>query len=187
MRITILNGEPDPDSDFEDSVRRVSARFEQLGHQVSLIRLRNLNLKGCSGCWGCWVKTPGECVKRDDSAAVCREALHAELVLLASPMVMGFTSALLKRTVDQMIPLVHPYFLVEGREFHHRPRYAKHPSLGLLLGAGDDTDSEDIEITTGIWKRTARNLKFKFVFTAVLEPGSNRTAEEVADELTAAA
>jgi len=68
-------------------------------------------------------------------------------------------------------------------EVHHLARYAKYPRLGLLLGAGNDTDAEDIEITTGIWKRTARNLKSRLVFTAV----ANRSVQEVADELTAAA
>ncbi len=92
---------------------------------------------------------------------------------------MGFTTALLKRATDQMIPLVHPYFVVQGGEMHHRPRYAKYPALGLLLGAGSDCDAEDIEITTAMWKRTARNLKFRTVFTAV----ADRSAKEVADEL----
>jgi hypothetical protein len=133
------------------------------------------------------VKTPGECVKQDASATVCRAVIGAELVLLASPIDMGFTTALLKRAVDQMIPIVHPYFLVDGGEFHHRARYAKYPEFGLLLGAGQDTDGEDIEITTAMWKRTARNLKSRIVFTAVLDSISDRTAEEVADELTAVA
>jgi multimeric flavodoxin WrbA len=124
------------------------------------------------------VKTPGECVKRDDSATICRAVINADLLLLASPLTMGFTTALLKRAADQMIPLIHPYFVVEGGEIHHRARYAKYPRLGLLLGAGGDSDAEDREITTEMWRRMARDLKSQIVFAAV----SDRSAQEVADE-----
>jgi hypothetical protein len=94
-------------------------------------------------------------------------------------MTMGFTTALLKRAADQMIPLLHPYFIVEGGEVHHRARYAHYPAMALLLGAGADTDAEDIEITTTMWSRMARNMKSRLAFTAI----ANRSAEEVADEL----
>jgi hypothetical protein len=113
--------------------------------------------------------------------------MGADLLVLASPVRMGFTTALLKRAADQMIPLIHPYFVIEGGEVHHRARYASYPLLGLLLGAGEDSDAEDIEITTAMWRRTARNLRSRLVFTAVVDGLSNRTAEEVADEIAAAA
>jgi len=179
MRIAILNGEPDPSSAFQMYLHDFARRLASAGHAVSTLDLRKLNLKGCSGCWGCWVKTPGECVKRDDSATICRSAINSDLLLLASPLTMGFTTALLKRAADQMIPLVHPYFVVDGGEIHHRARYAKYPKLGLLLGAGGDSDAEDREITTEMWRRMARNLKSRMVFTAE----TNRSAEEVADEI----
>jgi hypothetical protein len=109
------------------------------------------------------------------------------LLVLASPLIMGFTTALLKRAADQMIPLIHPYFVIEGGEAHHRARYASYPLMGLLLGAGEDSDAEDIEIATAMWRRTARNLKSRLVLAAVAEGSSNRAAEEVADEIAAAA
>ena len=179
MRITILNGDPDPSSAFHLYLQEFAQRLSVMGHAITTLELRELDLKGCSGCWGCWVKTPGECVKRDNSAKVCRAAINADLLVLASPLTMGFTTALLKRAADQMIPLVHPYFTVEGGEVHHRARYAHYPDFGLLLGAGADTDAEDIEITTTMWGRMARNMKSRLAFTAV----ADRSAEEVADEL----
>ena len=179
MRIVILNGEPDPASAFQAYLCALTDRLNDQGHEATKLDLAALDLKGCSGCFGCWVKTPGECVKRDDSAIVCRAAINADLLLLASPMTMGFTTALLKRAADQMIPLIHPYFVVEGGEVHHRARYAHYPEFGLLLGVGADTDAEDIEITTAMWGRMARNMKSRLAFIAV----ANRSAEEVADEL----
>jgi multimeric flavodoxin WrbA len=183
MKIAVLNGEPEAGSGFDLYVRALAERAAAKGHDVQLLDLRTLDLKGCSGCFGCWVKTPGECVKRDDSASVCRAVIGSDLVLLASPLVMGFTTALLKRAADQMIPLIHPYLIVEGGEMHHRARYKHYPLLALLLSPGPDSDAEDIAITEQLWSRMARNMKSRLTFTAV----ADRTPEEVVDELSAAA
>jgi multimeric flavodoxin WrbA len=183
MRIAIINGEPDASSAFNEYQRVYAKRLADAGNEVTALDLRDLDLKGCSGCWGCWVKTPGECVKQDGSAVVCRTVLAADLVVWASPVRMGFTSALTKRAQDQLIPLVHPYVLVEGGEMHHRARYERYPRFGLLLAAGPDTDSEDIEITRHMWSRTARNIKTDLAFTAV----TTTPAEEAADELASVA
>jgi len=180
MRIAILNGEPDAASAFDLHLHQIAARLAAQGHAVSTLDLRELDLKGCSGCWACWVKTPGECQKRDDSALVCRTAIAADLLVLASPMSMGFTTALLKRAADQLIPLIHPYVEIEGGEAHHRARYAHYPVLSLLLGAGSDSDAEDIEIATAMWARMARNLKSRLAVASV----AGENVEEVANELS---
>jgi multimeric flavodoxin WrbA len=183
MKITILNGEPDARSAFDLYVHGLAERAAAAGHDAQLLELRDLDLKGCSGCWGCWVKTPGECAKRDDSEVICRAALASDLVVLASPVVMGFTTALLKRAADQMIPLLHPYFEIEGGEMHHRARYGRYPLMALIMGPGPDTDPEDFEITEQMWARMARNMKSRLVFTAI----ADKAPEEVADDLAAAA
>ena len=139
MRITILNGEPDAASAFDAYQCALTCRLHALGHTVEKLDLRALDLKGCTGCFNCWIKTPGECSKSDDSATVRRAVMNCDLVLLAAPITMGFTTALLKRAADQMIPLIHPYFVVEGGELHHRARYARYPKFGLLLCASPDT------------------------------------------------
>jgi multimeric flavodoxin WrbA len=183
MRITILNGEPDATAAFDGYVRDYAGRLASNGHEVVRLDLRDLDLKGCSGCFGCWVKTPGRCVKRDDSADVCRAVIGSDLTILASPMRMGFTTALLKRAVEQLIPLLHPYIVIEGGEMHHRKRYERYPLLGLLVAPGSDSDAEDLEITRNLWSRTARDMKSSLSFTTV----ATASAKEAADELAAVA
>lgn len=183
MRVAILDGEPIAGTAFDLYVRDFARLLAAAGHCVDLISLRELRLKGCSGCFSCWLKTPGECAKRDDSATVCRAVMASELTVVASPIIMGFTSALLKRATDQMIPLIHPYFVVEQGEMHHRARYGKYPVFGLLTCASDDTDAEDIAITEQIWSRTALDLKSRLVFCK----DTSGSPAEVINELTAIA
>jgi multimeric flavodoxin WrbA len=183
MRITILNGEPDAASAFDAYLRDYTDALTANGHEVTKLDLRDLDLKGCSGCWSCWVKTPGECVKHDDSARICRAVITSDFAVLASPVRMGFTSSLLKRAADQMIPLLHPHILIEGGEMHHHARYARYPLMGLLLAPGRDADAEDLEITQHLWSRLARNMKSTLAFTTI----ATTSAKEAADELAAVA
>jgi hypothetical protein len=183
MHITLLNAEPDSGSAFQSYLRDLAETLTGSGHTVETLVLRDLHLAGCSGCFGCWLRTPGECLKRDDSARICRLAMGSDLLLLASPVRLGFTSSLLKAAVDQMIPLVHPYFMVQGGEIHHLPRYRRYPGMALLLDPGPDCDAGDLELTRTIWARTARNLKASSFASAV----ADRPVQETAHALTAAA
>jgi hypothetical protein len=165
MRITILNGEPASSSSQLDGYLQRLAEHLGAEHQITLMTLRDLDVKYCTGCFGCWVKTPGECVAADDSAAVCRAVINADFVLFASPLIMGFVSALLKKVTDKLIPLVHPYIVVDQGEAHHLARYEAYPVLGLLLARGPDADDEDARITTDIYRRTALNFKSDLAFS----------------------
>lgn len=148
MNITILDGNPSPDNiAFDGYLGGLAEALQSGGHAVTVLPLRDMEIQTCTGCWGCWVKTPGECVAKDDSAEVCRAAIHSDLVLHASPVIMGFYSALLKKAADKMIPLVHPYVTADQGEAHHWARYDRYPLLGLLLQREANTD--DLEQATG--------------------------------------
>jgi len=166
MKITILNGNPDgQDTAFEGYLARLEQALTAGQHHVILLNLREMDLRHCVGCFGCWVKTPGECITPDDGPQVCRAMISSDFTLWASPLRMGFPSALLKKTMDKSIPLIHPYFTVDHNEAHHRARYTHYPRLGLLLGKEADTDAEDIRIVTDIFSRTALNLKSRLYFS----------------------
>ena len=179
MRITLLNGAIDPDDPLNGYVSLLEKRLSAQGHSCDLMLLREMDIKYCIGCWGCWVKTPGECSHPDDSAAICRSAVHADLLLFASPIVMGFTSALLKKSQDKLIPVLHPYIDIVQGEAHHHARYDHYPKIGLLLGREEDTDDEDIEIITDIYHRFALNFKSVLAFSHLIDT----PVEEVADEI----
>ena len=180
MNITILNGNPAPkNAAFDGYLGELVKTLQSSGHAVTLLQLRDMEIHYCTGCWGCWVKTPGECVAKDDSAEICRAAIHSDLVLHASPAIMGFYSALLKKATDKMIPLVHPYITVDQGEAHHRARYKRYPLFGLLLQRGEDTDDEDIQIIADIHSRTALNIKTRLAFTCTTDDPIEEVAREI--------
>jgi multimeric flavodoxin WrbA len=187
MKITILNGNPDAgNTTFDAYVKHLTETLTTRQHQAITLPLRDMDIKYCTGCWGCWVKTPGECVARDDLADVCRAVINADFVLLASPVCMGFPSALLKKTVEKLIPLIHPYSALAQGEAHHMARYDKYPLMGLLLekrGDANDADvhPEDIQIISDIFSRTALNFKTQLAFTELTSTPASEVAEAIAN------
>jgi len=180
VKITILNGNPDASNAvLDDYLKKLSSALSSDRNEITTFTLRDMDLKYCRGCWGCWVKTPGECVVKDDTREIRRQYIHSDLVLFASPVIMGFTSALLKRVHERFLPLLHPYFELVDGEVHHLARYDKYPLMALLLEKGENTDEEDIKIISDIYIRDAINFKTSFCFTRF----TSDPIEEVTNEI----
>jgi multimeric flavodoxin WrbA len=182
MKISILNGNPSPKNiAFDSYLEDLQSLLAFRGHTCENLTLRQLEAGYCTGCWGCWVRTPGKCVFDDDSHFVCGTVINSDFVLCASPLLMGYVSAVLKKFMDKLIPLVHPYITVDKGEAHHRRRYAKtaYPTGGLLLEMTPDSDEEDIAIIAVIHARTMLNLKSRNAFTML----TRQPIEEVANAI----
>lgn len=180
MTITILNGNPSAGADaFDGYLSALSQSLHERNHTAILHTLRKLDLKYCVGCFECWVKTPGTCRVMDGSEALRRDYINSDIAIFASPIIMGFTSALLKRAHDRLIPLLHPYLQWTKHEMHHVSRYRSYPLMGLILQNDGDATDEDIEIITDIYRRDAINFRTSFVRTWL----TTRRIQEVVDEI----
>ncbi|MBM3137374.1 MAG: hypothetical protein FJZ98_04205 [Chloroflexi bacterium] len=160
MKIVILDGRtPDSNNRWSEYISNLTSSLTIGNHEVKNFILKDKNIHHCTGCFGCWVKTPGECVFDDDAREIDREIISADFVLWASPLVMGFPSYFLKKAMDRMIPLIHPYFEIVNGEAHHRARYKKYPLFGLLVQPGENDDERTILLVKQLFARTALNIK----------------------------
>jgi len=166
MKILIVNGSPAAGS-LDGRLHELKALLGEEGHTLSELDLRDLKYSPCRGCFSCWVRHPGTCIFRDDGDVLCREVINSEMVILASPLILGYPSALVKNALDRIIPLMHPYLEGVDNEAHHMKRYDSYPALGLILKKESDTDGEDLEIVEDIFRRAAINLRstMKFFLT----------------------
>jgi multimeric flavodoxin WrbA len=168
MNVTILNGSNQPHHlpGLQNQIE------EKLGnsHNYAQFNLADFTIKQCIGCWNCWCKTPGVCVHKDDAVPLMRSVINADLVVFASPVMRGFTGSLLKRFQDRMIVLIHPYLELVEKECHHRKRYDRYPDIALFIEKEADTDEEDIDIITTIYKRLALNFHCSLKHVWITEP-----------------
>ena len=180
MKIIIINGElPGADNEFTSQTRALARELGQ-NHEVSYFQLNTMKINQCTGCWSCWWKTPGLCAIKDDAETILREIINADMVISASPIINGFTSSLLKRLQDRLIVLIHPYIELVNGECHHRKRYENYPAFSLFLEKEADTDQEDIDIITDIYKRLALNFHSEIKHIWFSE---NYKQEEITHEL----
>jgi multimeric flavodoxin WrbA len=183
MEFLIMNGNPDPSrKTWEEYLDAFSKALERAGANPRIRALRDMNIKYCTGCWSCWWATPGLCVHKDDMAALYPEMLGTDIVVWASPLVMGNVSALVKKTQDRIIPLLHPYVELVRGECHHRRRYPKDLDMGLIIETGSGDTDEDAAIVRHQHERLALNGRGKLRFFST----TARKAEEVAHEAVGA-
>ncbi len=154
MRITILYSNLSDNADF---FSRVEAYMqEEQGNEVRFHDLHLKSVKFCSGCWSCWWATPGYCVHQDDMEELYRDILASDLLVFCTFLEKGFVSWEMKKVMDRLIPLIHPYFMVKEGEMHHRKRYRRYPDIAAILGGGDTPADQDL--TARFFERFSRNF-----------------------------
>ena len=158
----------------DTAVREIAIRSQSECHMLNLV---DMDIHFCTGCWSCWWKTPGLCIFRDDMDVILEKIITSDLLLLATPTLLGLPSALIKKTLDRSIPLVHPYIIVSDGELHHRKRYIHYPNLALNTESGGNPTNFD-NISTWI-HRYARNFHGQVLFTY----DESVSSKEVADAL----
>ena len=157
-KIVIVNGNPDSGKNrLNTFLLDTKKQLTKNGFSIVSHSLSEKEIKSCVGCWDCWWKTPGICRHKDDAPQILNDIINSDLVIYASPMIMGMYSALLKRFHDRTIPLVHPYIEIREGENHHKKRYPNYPQMGVILDNGDSS-KEEIENTKYIFDRIAINF-----------------------------
>jgi multimeric flavodoxin WrbA len=78
--------------------------LEDRGAETETLLLRKMDVKMCRGCLACekgGKLRQGDCVIKDDMAAVYPKLLAADVIILATPGYMGMLSGLLKNFLDR--------------------------------------------------------------------------------------
>ena len=101
MNIVILNGSPRVKGNTEILASAFKKGAEEAGHDVTLINLRGMNIKGCLGCQYCFAHA-GACVQDDDMKGILEALDQTDMVVFASPIYWFDITAQLKTVIDRM-------------------------------------------------------------------------------------
>ncbi|EFQ23094.1 multimeric flavodoxin WrbA [Aminomonas paucivorans DSM 12260] len=182
MKILLLDGESREGQTptFRGRREALARALERRGHEVRVLVLREKTIRPCVGCFRCWIATPGTCVHSDDGPELLRAILETDVLVLVSPLAMGFFTATLKGAMDRCIPLALPYLERRGGELHHPPRYGERPVPALLAYEPEaDTEEEDHRILAAYMERLSRNRNAPDGGAWSLERGEEAIADAV--------
>jgi multimeric flavodoxin WrbA len=85
-------------------LEKLMTALEEGGAETETLLLRKIEVKMCRGCLACekgGKMRKGDCVIKDDMAAVYPKLLAADVIVLATPCYMGMLSGLLKNFMDR--------------------------------------------------------------------------------------
>lgn len=179
MKILILNGDKSPgNSPLAAYLEQFEAGLIAGGAECARVDLAGLEVRYCTGCWSCWWATPGRCVFKDGMEAIYPAFMGADLVVWASPLVLGTVPALVKKIQDRLIPLVHPYIELVDGECHHHRRYERYPDFGLILAPEAADGPEDRDGVRRLFERFALNLRSRLALFATIDGVPQEAADE---------
>lgn len=118
---------------------------------------RQGEIKKCIGCFGCWVKTPGQCVIKDDYQRMGEFLAQTEELTLVSKCSFGGFSSFVKNVMDRSISYILPFFEMRNGEMHHKSRYTNKLKIKAVF-YGEDITEEEKKTAKELVKANAINL-----------------------------
>lgn len=134
MKILALNGSPrKKNSNTDRLLDPFLEGAKEEGASIEKVYLQGKNIKPCLGCFNCWLKTPGECVQKDDMSDMIELLVDSDVLVCATPLYVCGMSAQLKTFFDRFIPIALPFIeLNEDGICSHPSRYDRELS-GMVL------------------------------------------------------
>ena len=118
------------------NTRQLADAFAQgardAGHQVEIVSLNQVEVRGCTGCNACRYGKP--CVQKDGFNDLVPKIKAADLLVFASPLLFWTLSSKIKAFIERF------YCLAEKDENPPCGRYEKYPvkDAALLMTSADD-------------------------------------------------
>ena len=108
----------------------------------NIVISKGKEIKKCIGCFGCWIKTPGECVIKDDYNKMGEKIASCDELVIISECKYGMYSPFVKNVLDRSIGYIHPYFTIRNNEIHHKSRYKKQINMRVYFYGNNISDEE---------------------------------------------
>ena len=84
--------------------------MKEAGADVELHYTSDLKIHPCQGDLSCWIRTPGECIYKDDMSWMIQKISQADVLIFASPIYCDGMTGPLKMLMDRCIPMAQPFF-----------------------------------------------------------------------------
>ncbi len=132
---------------------------EKEGARTERYFLKDYHIQYCKACFNCWTETPGQCILKDNMTELIKAFRDSHIAVLATPLYVDTISALMKKFLERLLPLVEPFFKEdESGESVHPRRYETSPRLVVIASSGFPEFSH-FQVLELLFKRIARNFQ----------------------------
>ena len=103
-KIYAVNGSPRKNGNTAQLLQKALEGAASAGAEVKLIQLADLDFGGCRSCFACKKlanPSPG-CVLKDDLAETLKELLHADGIIMGSPIYFGAETGLYRNFLERL-------------------------------------------------------------------------------------
>ena len=158
MKITVFNSSPRAERGNTHIITEAFLKgAKEAGADVEEIFLAKKRIGHCLGCFACWIKTPGECVIKDDMKELLQKLVASDVVIYATPLYVDNVSGIMKNFMDRSIPLADPHFEKDQNgQSRHVSRIKKKSSIGVIANSGFPEQGQ-FQVLKLLFKRIARN------------------------------
>lgn len=143
--------------------------MEQAGANVELVYVHTLNINPCRGCYVCWVKTPGQCIQKDDMQDLLPKMAAADILVLATPVYVDGMTGTMKMLLDRGIPLLKPFFEIRADHCRHPPHEPMKDSKLVLVSVSGFYEMDNFDPLVTHTKAICKNMDREFA-GALLRP-----------------
>jgi len=120
--------------------------MREAGAEIELYYNRKLEVGPCLGCFNCWLRTPGECVQKDDIQWLKPKMREADIVVYVSPVYCYGITGPMKNLLDRMVSLASPFVEVADGRTRHLPAEGEKPRKTVLVSSCGLWDMENFDV-----------------------------------------
>jgi len=161
MKALILNGLSKQEATNSKTYDYLEECLKNSNYETKARTLCEEKIAPCLGCFGCWLKTPGQCVIKDDASTLPQDVMGSDLLVYLTPVTFGMYSSELKKALDRFTcPILLPFFETVNGEIHHSGRYQKYPKI-IAIGTLESQDCESEKTFKTLVARNAINFHTK--------------------------
>jgi hypothetical protein len=148
MRVLVIDGSSSSDERVKAICHMLDDVLTERKVPHENVPLEERKIVPCKRCGNCWVETPGLCVANDDSNALNRSWIYADMVVLLTRMTYGCYSSRIKDLLDKHIGSSVPYMTIGKNSVRHEPRYERTPSILSIVVCDElnHTESETFKM-----------------------------------------
>lgn len=138
MKVLAVSASPRKGGNSDVLCDQLLKGASESGNEVEKINLSGLTVSPCVACYGC--RKSGKCVKKDDMERVLDELIHADTIILATPVYFYSMDAQMKIMIDRCLPGAKEKGIIYGTgtwdkgDVYRHPSFEKAYEMGKTIG-----------------------------------------------------